>query len=218
MLFALEFGSFMQIRAVIFDMGGVLLRTTDPTPREELAGELGIPRTELERLVFASNTAVMAETGQLSEAQHWNTVLDHLKVPEERRAEFKRRFWSKDRVDDDLIEYIRQLRKDYRTGLLSNAWDGIRPAILKRFPQMLTVFDVAVFSAEVGMRKPDLRYYNWILEKLGVGAEEAVFIDDYPPNVEAARQIGMHAVRFVNPEQLYRELTPLLNHRISDGG
>ncbi len=208
----------MLIRALIFDMGGVLLRTTDPAPRVELAGELGITRAELERIVFASDTAVMAETGQLSEVEHWNAVLDTLKVPEERRAEFQRRFWSKDRVDDDLIDYIGQLRKDYRTGLLSNAWDGIRPAVLKRFPRMLSVFDVAVFSAEVGMRKPDPRYYYWILERLGVAAEEAVFIDDYPPNVEAARRIGMQAVRFFNPEQMYGELALLLKPQVSGGG
>jgi epoxide hydrolase-like predicted phosphatase len=206
----------MPIKAVIFDMGGVLLRTTDPAPREELAREVGLTRLELEQLIFASETAVKAETGQISEVQRWTKVLDQLKVPEEQRTEFQRRFWSKDRVDDDLIDYIRQLRTSYRTGLLSNAWDGIRPAILKRFPQMLEVFDVAMFSAEVGMRKPDRRYYYWILERLGVAADEAVFIDDFPPNVEAARQIGLKAIRFLTPEQMRQELSPLLNHHAPD--
>lgn len=213
----MESDSSMQIRAVIFDMGGVLLRTTDPAPREELAREVGLTRAELERLVFASETAILAETGQLSEVQHWKAVLDQLHVPEERRAEFQRRFWSKDRVDEDLLVYIRQLRGHYRTGLLSNAWDGIRPALSQRFPHLLAVFDVAVFSAETGMRKPDPRYYNWILARLGVAAEESVFIDDFPANIAAARQVGMRAVLFLTPEQMYRELEPYLNHRVNGG-
>lgn len=208
----------MPFKAVIFDMGGVLLRTTDPAPREALAREVGITRAELEQLVFASETAVQAETGLISEARHWKTVLDHLKIPEDQRAEFIRRYWSKDRVDNDLLEYIRQLRSSYRTGLLSNAWDGIREAILKRFPQMLEVFDAVAFSAEVGLRKPDPRYYHWILSRLGAAPEEAVFIDDFPVNVEAARRIGLAAIRFYDPQQMRRELADLLNHRMSHGG
>jgi putative hydrolase of the HAD superfamily len=133
-------------------------------------------------------------------------------------VEFQRRFWSKDRVDNDLVEYIRQLRSSYRTGLLSNAWDGIRPAILKRFPQMLEVFDVVAFSAEVGLRKPDPRYYYWIMERLGVAAEESVFIDDFSTNIEAARQLGMIAIRFHDPHQTRQELACLLDHRADDGG
>ncbi len=202
----------MSIKAVIFDMGGVLLRTGDRTPREELAKEVGLTLAELERLVFASETSILAETGQISERQHWDTVLNALKVPDERREEFQRRFWMEDRVDDGLIEDIRQLQKQYRTGLLSNAWDGIRPAIIERYPQMLEPFDVTVFSAEVGMRKPDPRYYQWILDRLGVAAEEAVFIDDYPPNIEAAKRIGLKAIRFLTPHQIRRDLSALLNH------
>lgn len=203
----------MSIKAVIFDMGGVLLRTGERTPREELAREVGLSLAELERLVFASETSIAAETGQISERQHWDTVLNKLKVPYEQREEFQRRFWANDRVDDNLIEYVHQLQKKYRTGLLSNAWDGIRPAIMERFPQMLEPFDVTVFSAEVGMRKPDPRYYHWILDRLGAAAEEAVFIDDYLPNVEAAEQIGLHAIRFLSPDQMRQDLSALLNHR-----
>ena len=208
----------MEIKAFVWDMGGVLLRTTDHTPREQLSKELGITRCELERIVFASDSSLLAETGQISEAQHWDHVLDRLNIPQEQRQEFQRKFWSKDRVDDDLIDYIRKLRACYRTGLLSNAWDGIRPALHMRFPHMLDVFDVVMFSAEVGMRKPDARYYHWILEILGVAAEEAIFVDDYPLNVEAAKQIGIKAVQFLDPEQTRREISELLNHKTGRKG
>jgi len=208
----------MPIKAVIFDMGGVLLRTTDQTPREQLAEQLGITRDELERLVFISESSLLAETGQISEQQHWEFILNTLGVPEEHRLEFQRMFWSKDRIDDELIEYIRKLHAFYRTGLLSNAWDGMRQAALNRFPQLMEVFDVAVFSAEVGMRKPDARYYHWILERLSVAAEESVFIDDYPPNVDAAIKVGMNAIRFIDPQQMRRDLSALLDHKIGDKG
>ncbi len=202
----------MPIKAVIFDMGGVLLRTMDTTPRDKLAQQIGISRHDLEMLVFASQTSLLAETGAIRESDHWASVFDTLKIPPEEQAGFQRKFWSKDQVDYDLIEFIGELHENYRTGLLSNAWDGIRPAIQDRFPHMLDVFDVAVFSAEVGMRKPDPRYYEWILDQLGVAAPEAIFVDDWQPNVDAALEIGIKAIQFSNPQQCRQDLIMLLNH------
>ncbi len=202
----------MPIKAVIFDMGGVLLRTMDTTPREKLAEQLGVSRHDLEMLVFASPTSLLAETGAIRESDHWASVFDTLKIPPAEQAEFQRRFWSKDRVDNDLIEFIRGLRENYRTGLLSNAWDAIRPALSERFPQILGVFDIVVFSAEVGMRKPDPRYYQWMLDQLGVAAPEAIFVDDYQPNVDAASEIGIKAIHFSNPQQCRQDVLALLNH------
>lgn len=203
----------MAIKAVIFDMGGVLLRTTDLTPREQLAERAGISRHDLEMLVFASQTALLAETGAIREEDHWNFVFESLKIPPEEQVEFQRKFWSKDRADYNLLDFINGLRENYRTGLLSNAWDGIRPAMQAHFPHFLEVFDVVVFSAEVGMRKPDPRYYQWILDQLGVAAPEAIFVDDWQPNVDAARELEIKAVRFTNPEQCRRDVLALLDHR-----
>jgi epoxide hydrolase-like predicted phosphatase len=202
----------MVIKAVIFDMGGVLLRTTDMTPREKLAERAGITRHDLEMLVFASQTAIQAETGTIREADHWNSVFENLKIPPEEREKFKQKFWSKDQVDYDLLEFINGLRENYRTGLLSNAWDGIRPVIKARFPRMLEVFDVVVFSAEVGIRKPDPRYYQWMLDQLGVTAPEAIFVDDWQPNIEGARMLGIKAIRFTNSQQCRGDIIALLNH------
>ncbi len=203
----------MAIKAVIFDMGGVLLRTMDVTPREKLAEHFGISRHDLEMIVFASQTSLLAETGAIREVDHWKSVFECLKVPPEDQAEFQRKFWSKDQADYDLLEFINGLRENYRTGLLSNAWDGIRPAMQARFPRMLEVFDIIVFSAEVGMRKPDPRYYQWILDQLGVTAPEAIFVDDWQPNVDAARELGIKAIQFISPEQCRKDVLALLDHR-----
>jgi beta-phosphoglucomutase-like phosphatase (HAD superfamily) len=70
-----------MIKAVIFDMGGVILRTVDPTKREAMAKRLGVTRSELEAVVFQSETSVQSELGQLSEAGHWKAVLAYFNQP-----------------------------------------------------------------------------------------------------------------------------------------
>ena len=65
----------------------------------------------------------------------------------------------------------------------------------------------------VGLAKPDPRIYRLALERLRVAPEQAVFIDDVAANVEGARQVGMHAIRFQSPAQTRQELASLLNGR-----
>jgi HAD superfamily hydrolase (TIGR01509 family) len=67
-----------------------------------------------------------------------------------------------------------------------------------------------IISAEVGLAKPDPRIYQLALERLGVDPPEAVFVDDFLRNVEAARAAGLHAVHFKGPEQARAELEQLL--------
>ena len=66
------------IKAVIFDMGGVLLRTHDLEPRTKLASRFGLSRLELEALVFQSPSSIEAEKGLISEEDHWLYVADKL--------------------------------------------------------------------------------------------------------------------------------------------
>jgi epoxide hydrolase-like predicted phosphatase len=56
------------------------------------------------------------------------------------------------------------------------------------------LFEVIVDSSAVGIRKPNLRIYEMTLEQLGVAPENAVFLDDAPGNIVAARAVGMHAI------------------------
>jgi putative hydrolase of the HAD superfamily len=63
-----------------------------------------------------------------------------------------------------------------------------------------------VTSAEIGVMKPDPRIYQVALDRLGLSPPEAVFVDDFIENVEAARRLGMGGVHFVEPDQARDEL------------
>ena len=200
----------MAIRAVIWDMGGVLLRTEDYTPRERLAKRLGVKRADLEELVFWGESGSRAQLGEIDIDQHWENVRTELNLSSQGLIEFKNDFWNGDAVDFELIEYIRSLRPRYKTGLLSNAFSNLRQVINEVW-MIADAFDEMIISAEVGMVKPDERIYRLALGRLGVTAEEVVFIDDFARNIEGARLLNMPAIHFRSAQQARFELEQLLD-------
>jgi epoxide hydrolase-like predicted phosphatase len=198
-----------KIRAVIFDFGGVLVRMIDDTPRLKLAEQLGVPLSQLDELVFFSESAQRASRGELTIRQHWEVVRLALGIQPEEMLQFLQQYWSADDVNYELLGYIRTLRPRYKVGLLSNAWNDLRQTLHTRW-NIDGLFDELIISAEVGLVKPDPRIYHLALERLGVQAEEAVFIDDIAGNVDAARAEGLAAIQFHNTQQVLGELGHLL--------
>jgi epoxide hydrolase-like predicted phosphatase len=199
----------MIIRAIIFDLGGVLLRTHDFTSREQLAARLGKTRQELERLVFTGPDNNRAQRGEIALSEHWKNVLASLELDEDQLESFQAEFWRGDFLDEDLVDYVRGLRGRYRTALLSNAFDDLRDLLCNTW-KIDDAFDVIIISAEERMMKPDARIYHLAAERLGVKPQEAVFVDDLIYNVRGARDAGLHAIQFQSPDQLRLDLERLL--------
>jgi putative hydrolase of the HAD superfamily len=109
-----------------------------------------------------------------------------------------------------MRELIAETRaRGFRVALLSNERLSLR-ARLEHW-DLASLFDYIVISAEVGMRKPDPAIYRRAAEGLALPAETCVFIDDREGNVLAAREVGMHALRFESIEQLRPALDGLLS-------
>ena len=197
-------------RAVIVDFGGVLVRSEDPSPREALARELGMTVEELEALIFASDLSLQAQRGELPEPEFWKAIGERLGI---RTAEeihrVRQRFFAGDRLNEPLVEALRQWKGQVALGLISNAWSGLRE-VLRRLG-LLELFDGVVISAEVGLLKPDPRIYLLALERLGVPPEAAAFVDDLPENVQAARALGLYGIHFRDTLGTLRQLEEWLN-------
>ncbi|GAB4400474.1 MAG: HAD family phosphatase [Anaerolineales bacterium] len=203
----------MSIRAIYFDLGGVIVRTEDKGPRAALAAEFGMSYEEMDAFVFRCKTAQQASTGQISEQEHWRDVARRLKRPEAEWPRLSEAFFAGDRVDRQLLAFIQSLRPALKTGVISNAWDGLR-AYMRR-EGFLAPFDEIIISAEVGIIKPDARIYQYALEKLKVQAEEAIFVDDFAENIAAANALGMRGVHFQSAAQAMEEIRALLSADIA---
>jgi epoxide hydrolase-like predicted phosphatase len=199
----------MPIQAIYFDIGGVLVRTEDKTPRDLLAARLGISREALNDLVFSGEKGDLAQRGKISAAELWESVRLALNLPPEAMPQVRQEFFGGDRLDTALLYYLRSLHQHYQTGIISNALDDTRLLVENRWG-MADAFDAIIISAEVGVMKPDARIFHIALQSLGVQPAEAVFVDDFPHNVDGARAVGMHAIQFRSPEQIRQELDAIL--------
>jgi epoxide hydrolase-like predicted phosphatase len=199
-----------RIKAVIYDMGGVILRSDDLTSRQNLAQKYGVTEEQLEDTVFDSPTAKVATVGKISEHEHWREVFSLLKVRPEDEQAFQDAFWAGDICDLGLVQFLRDLRPQYQTGLLSNAWSGAREMLSQKY-QIIDAFDTSIFSYEAGMAKPDPAIYHYILDRMQVKPEEAIFLDDFERNIVAANQVGIHGVRFLNRDQAMHDILSILH-------
>jgi len=200
----------VSIQAVIFDLGGVLLRTSSRQPRSSLEEEMGLAPGKLDERIWGGPDWELAEVGAISYEEYWRRMGAELglSTPEQISA-FRQEYFSGDKVDQELIDLIKELRTNYKIGLLSNAPDRLGHWLEQNW-QISHLFDAVVYSAEVGIAKPDPRIYRLLLEKLQVHPSEALFIDDSPENVEGAAALGIKALRFTNTKRLKDELRKYL--------
>ena len=200
-----------KIKAIIFDMGGVILRTCDETPRKELAEELGVSLEWLKHEVFFSDSAIRSEEGYLDKYEHWQIILKKLRVSDANNPKkYDEKFWSGDFLDNSLVEYFSELKKTYRLGLISNAFKGARDRIENHY-QFMQYFDYSVFSYEIHLRKPDAKIYLHACHQLRVKPAQSVFVDDMLVNVEGARAAGLFAIHYQDKDQLEIELSKIIS-------
>jgi glucose-1-phosphatase len=197
-----------MIQAIIFDIGGVLVRTHDHSGRRRWEEKLGLAEWESEEIVFSGEMGTRAQCGAIGETDLWHWVGEHLNLSAEELAAFRRDFWSGDVLDLELVAYIRSLRPRYQTAVISNATDGLQRALSDTYA-IADAFDLIVCSAEEKVMKPDLEIYRRTLERLGRRAHEAVFIDDNAANITAARRLGLYTVHYQAGVDVPAELSRL---------
>lgn len=182
-------------QAVVFDWGGVLMRTEDRGPRRAWDRRLALPLGAVERIVFGLDAWRLAQLGEIDPEVHWHAVGKALGLESDSLATFRRDFYSGDRLDIDLITLIRDLRGwDVLVGLLSN--NSLELHSLLRNLELDGLFDACVISAELGVMKPHPDAYYAILRKLQVLPENVFFVDDFVPNISGARAVGMSGLHF----------------------
>jgi putative hydrolase of the HAD superfamily len=187
------------VRAVIFDFGGVLVRTQSQARRESWARRLNIPMRELSDVVFGAENGYAAQLGQWTDDEHWDWVGQRIGLSGSSLERFRSDYFAEDVLDAGLLAYVDRLRAaGYHLGLLSNATDAARRIIGQRYG-VLDHFGSVTVSAEEGIMKPDPRIFRIALARAGVQAPEAVFVDDFIENVDAARALGMAGVHFEEP-------------------
>jgi putative hydrolase of the HAD superfamily len=197
-----------NIKVVIFDMFGVIIRTETQEPRMRLAARMGISVEELCHLVIDTEESRLAQIGILSTEERWERLAKRLGLDPARADELRHEMFAGDKLDDKMVAYIHQLRARVNTALRSNA----TPRLAQRLQELHIedCFDEVIISAQVGLAKPDPAIYKLAMDRLRVEPAEVVFIDDTPENVSSAAALGIHAILFTTRQALMLEMEPFI--------
>jgi epoxide hydrolase-like predicted phosphatase len=199
----------MTIRAVIFDIGGVLFCVGNPAPHRKWEARLGLPEGDLARVVYANAVARQALIGQATPEEVWAEVASRLSLTPDELQTLRTDFSSGYALNEELMAFIRALRPGVKTGIISDAFSDAREIMSPYIND--DAFDVIVFSAEEGVQKPNPEIFERALSRLGAAAEETIFVDDSPHNVRGARSLGIHAIQFTTSFQVREEINRLLH-------
>lgn len=209
----------MTIRAALFDFGGVILSS----PFEAFAdyeGRHGLPRDFL-RTVNATDPDTNA-WARLERSEVSPTEFGPLFAAESRALGHEVDGGAvlsllQGTLRPRMVEAVRRCSERLITGLLTNnfvvssesAASHDHAVHVDREPEMrevLALFDGVVESSKVGVRKPDPRFYEIACEQLGIGPDEAVFLDDLGVNLKPARALGMTTIKVIDPDRALAEL------------
>jgi putative hydrolase of the HAD superfamily len=204
----------LSTRAIISDFGGVL---TTPLIQSFVAfqDQTGIAMETLglamQRMAErdGSHPLFDLEKGKLTEALFLERIADELEPELGHRPEmhrFSEIYFEAMEPNPPMIELMRELKgRGLRMALLTNNVREWEPLWRSMVP-IDELFEVVVDSAFVGCRKPDPQIYEIVLERIGLEADQCLFVDDVEGNCEAARELGMAAVHFRANEQAIEEI------------
>ncbi len=200
----------MAIRAIAFDIGGVLEITPDTGMIEKWERSLHLKPRELNKRMGTlwDDGAV----GKCTLEDVARGLRDNLGMDQAQRDEFFHDLWLEylGQPNTELIDYLRHLRPRYQTALLSNSFVGAREKEQERY-QFGDLVDLIVYSHEVGLAKPDRRIFTLTCERLSVQPAEMIFLDDCEPHIAAAHALGIHAILFQNTVQAISDIESMLH-------
>ncbi len=205
----------MTYRAVIFDLGGVVVGS----PLHAIAAyerDLGIPNGAINRVVVDT-----APTGAWSRLERGELTLeDFYPAFDADCAAAGHRISAREmmlRIAEfvaprpAMLAAIRCIRaRGLLAGAITNNWvaeDGGTSVLRPHF-------DVFIESAVVGMRKPDPRIFHLACDELGIAAQESIFLDDIGINLKAARAVGMTTIKVDAEDRALAELEALLGFSV----
>lgn len=208
-----------RIRAVISDFGGVLTNhlieafgafqnETGISPEQLNRGMQRLGERDGEYPLFR------LERGELSEQQFLDDLSWALEEELGHRPQlhrFREIYFAALHPNEPMIGVMRAAQeRGYRMAILTNnvrEWEEVWRSKLP----VDEIFELVVDSAWVGMRKPDPRIYELTIDRLGgLAPEEHLFVDDNELNIQAARELGLHAVHFRSNDQAIPEIRSAL--------
>ena len=187
-----------MIKHIFLDFFGVLASEVAPF---WLRGHM----SEEEAIAYKADVVERVDKGEITYRQLLDYLAEKTGVPANQIHE---EWCALSHPHSDFISYMRTLKRKYDIYLLSNASVEFLTILIEKH-HLGDLFTRVFISAEAKMVKPNADFFEYALHSLGLEAKECVFVDDNPKNCAGASKVGLHAIRYVNAEQVAKELEAL---------
>jgi glucose-1-phosphatase len=190
-----------RIKAVVFDLGNVILNFDNRIISSFIAAKSGATEENVRAFIFGGKIERDIDRGAISLATFLNRINDRFSS-NIGMQEFEPVFCNVFKENEDVSGLIANLKNsNYRLGLLSNTNKPHFEFIKTRYP-VIGLIDDLHLSYETGYVKPQKQAFENIINFYDAVAGEIIYIDDLESNVKAARPLGINAIMFKSFEQL----------------
>ncbi len=198
----------VRLRAIIFDIGRVLVRIDPGRAAQGLAATGSLTPAELWTSIEKDPRWPDWQEGRISPRDWYLHLARRFSI--DFSFEHFRAVWNRvlDPAPIHADSFFAGLSKHYRLALLSNT-DPIHVQHLEATYSLFNFFPARIYSCCVGASKPNPLIYREALRALKVKAQEALYIDDIAAYVEAAQRLGLAGIQFQSPAQLTAGLKSL---------
>jgi HAD superfamily hydrolase (TIGR01509 family) len=200
-------GAPVDVRVLLFDVGGVLVQLSGVDTMLEWMGNV-VTADELWPMWLQSASVRKFETGQIDAHEFADRVISEFGLAVEPQRFLESFTGWPTGLYPGTMEMLERIPRSYRRALLSNSNALHWPKVLNDMGLGLA-FDSHFVSHLTGRIKPDSDAFEHVVDSLGCLPGEVLFLDDNSLNVEAARGMGMHAIRVLGASEALRALTDL---------
>jgi epoxide hydrolase-like predicted phosphatase len=199
----------MAIKAVVFDIGGVLEITPNTGMTEKWETRLHLKPGQMNE--WMKDVWRDGALGRCTEEQVLQSLREIVGMNQAQVDAFWDDLWEQylGTLNVPLATYFSGLRPRYQTAILSNSFVGARSREQESY-HFADMTDLIIYSHEVGMAKPDRRIFELTCERLGLQPEEIIFLDDVEQHIVAARAIGIQAIQFRETAQAIADIQACL--------
>lgn len=202
----------MVIKAIVIDIGNVLIDETGVEARDFIAQKYGFPAKDFWE--YTKKNLNKSYCGELRAEDFFKGLISELKL-ENVSAEDLIKDWLEireqtSRVDNVVKETVEELKEKYLLGILSNSTELNEQVSVRK--KCYNPFKLKILSYEVGCTKPGKKIYEILIKRLlenNINPNETVFIDDREENLSPAKQLGINTILFEDSEQMIRDLRNL---------
>jgi len=196
-----------MIKAITFDLDGVYFIKGKSNFLNSIV-KLGVEKKDAEKVFFGDKMNKKYKLGKLRDEEFWNWAIKEwgLNISVNEVIDLMIKGYE---VNNKVEEVVKKVRKNgYKTLICSNNFPARIKGLQKRF-KFLNNFDIAVYSYEVGISKPDKRIFQKLVSQSGVNPQEIVFADDDIEKISGAKEVGVQAFVYEGFDKFVEKLKEL---------